>query len=266
MSPMQVLLADDQPQVRSALRLVLEHEPEMQVVGEATTAEALLTQAQAIHPDLILLDWELPGQAMSSLLPTLRKGFPYLSVIALSGQFEARQKALEAGADAFVSKGDPPERLLEILHEIRNGGKTIMRKELVKDWMIGDVITISVSTSLPEAHRLMTENRIRRLPVTKNDRLVGIVTLGDVREAEPSDATTLSIWELNYLLAKLTVEKIMTRNPLTIEQEATLGDAAKIMLEEKISGLPVVNGSGNIVGMITESDIFRAVVQKWSEG
>ena len=266
MSPMQVLLADDQPQVRSALRLVLEHEPEMQVVGEVTNAEALLTQTQATHPDLILLDWELPGQAMSNLLPLLRKGFPYLSVIALSGQLEARQNALEAGADAFVSKGDPPERLLEILQEIRNGGKTIMKKELVKDWMTRNVITISTDTALPEAHRLMTENRIRRLPVMKDGRLVGIVTRGDVREAEPSDATTLSIWELNYLLAKLTVDKIMTRTPLTIEQDATLGDAAKVMLEKKISGLPVVSSDGSVVGMITESDIFRAVVQKWSEG
>ena len=141
-----------------------------------------------------------------------------------------------------------------------------MKKELVKDWMTRNVITISTDTALPEAHRLMTENRIRRLPVMKDGRLVGIVTRGDVREAEPSDATTLSIWELNYLLAKLTVDKIMTRTPLTIEQDATLGDAAKVMLEKKISGLPVVSSDGSVVGMITESDIFRAVVQKWSEG
>ena len=112
----------------------------------------------------------------------------------------------------------------------------------------------------------MSENQIRRLPIIKNDHLIGIVTRGDVREAEPSDATTLSIWELNYLLAKLKVATIMTRNPLTISAEATLGEAAKVMLEKKISGLPIVNGSGNVVGMITESDIFRAVVQKWSEG
>jgi CBS domain-containing protein len=266
MAQMHVLLADDQPQVRSALRLVLDHEPEMQVVGEVTNAETLLTQTRTIHPDLILLDWELPGLAMKNLLPSLRKDSPYLLIIALSGQLEARQNALEAGADGFVSKGDPPERLLEILREVRNGGKAIMRKELVKDWMTGDVITISSDTSLPEAHRLMTENQIRRLPVIKNNRLVGIVTRGDVREAEPSDATTLSIWELNYLLAKLKVGTIMTRNPLTISGEATLGDAAKVMLEKKISGLPVVNSNGNVVGMITESDIFRAVVQKWSEG
>jgi len=266
MTKMQVLLADDQPQVRSALRLVLEHEPEMQVVGEVTDAETLLRLVKKIHPDLILLDWELPGLRSSNLLPILRKGSPYLSIIALSGQLESRQRALAAGVDAFVSKGDPPEQLLNILHEVRNGEKAIMKRESVKDWMTRQVITVSVDTTLPEAHRLMSEKKIRRLPVMKNGTLVGIVTLGDVREAEPSDATTLSIWELNYLLAKLTVNKIMTKNPLTITPGATLGEAARVMLESKVSGLPVVDEGNNVIGMITESDIFRAVVQKWSEG
>ncbi|MCP5014704.1 MAG: CBS domain-containing protein [Ketobacter sp.] len=262
---MHVLLADDQPQVRSALRLVLEHESEMQVVGEVVNTEALLTQIKTTNPDLILLDWELPGLSKSILLSTLRKDFPYLSIIALSGQLGARRNAIEAGVDAFVSKGDPPEHLLEILHEIRNGGKVIMKKELVQDWMTSEIVTISKNTTLPNAHRLMSEHQIRRLPVMKGDRLVGIVTRGDVREAEPSDATTLSIWELNYLLANLKVKQLMTVDPLTISQKATLGQAAKMMLENKISGLPVVKGNGDVVGMITESDIFRAVVQKWSD-
>ncbi len=140
-----------------------------------------------------------------------------------------------------------------------------MKQELVKEWMTGNVITVSSETTLPEAHRLMSENRIRRLPVTKNRRLIGIITRGDVREAEPSDATTLSIWELNYLLAKLSIAKIMTKDPLTISPEATLGEAAEAMLERKISGLPVIDDEKRVVGMITESDIFRAVVQKWSK-
>jgi CBS domain-containing protein len=147
---------------------------------------------------------------------------------------------------------------------MKNGGIFRMKQELVKEWMTPDVITISPETTLPEAHRLMTEKRIRRLPVVKNGKLIGIVTLGDVREAEPSDATTLSIWELNYLLAQLQVEKIMTSNPLTISEEATIGEAAQVMLDKKISGLPVVNSQGKIVGIITESDIFRTVVKRWS--
>lgn len=140
-----------------------------------------------------------------------------------------------------------------------------MRKELVKDWMSNDVITITPDTILPDAHRLMTDKKIRRLPVVKNGRLVGIVTLGDVRGAEPSAATSLSVWELNYLLAKLTIEGIMTPHPVTISPEAIIGQAARLMLEHKISGLPVVDDEQRVVGIITESDIFRMVVQEWSE-
>ena len=139
-----------------------------------------------------------------------------------------------------------------------------MKQELIKDWMTREVVTISPDTALPEAHRLMTEKQIRRLPVMKGDRLVGIVTRGDVREAEPSGATSLSIWEVNYLLSKLKIEKIMTRKPLTIFQDATIGEAANMMLEHKISGLPVIDSKEKLVGIITESDIFRIVVNRWS--
>lgn len=140
-----------------------------------------------------------------------------------------------------------------------------MKRELVKDWMTRDVLTITPDTSLPEAHRLMTNNNIRRLPVVKNDRLVGIVTLGDAREAEPSGATSLSIWEMNYLLSKLKVEKVMTKDPITIYANETIGEAAWMMLKNKISGLPVIDSEKRVVGIITESDIFRVVVQEWRE-
>lgn len=140
-----------------------------------------------------------------------------------------------------------------------------MKQELVMDWMTPDPYTITPDTTLPKAHRLMMEHSIRRLPIVKNRRIVGIVTLGDVRGAEPSGATTLSIWEINYLISRLKVEEIMTPRPLTINQDATLGEAAETMLEHKISGLPVVNGSGELVGIITESDIFRKVVRDWRE-
>ncbi|MCK6625048.1 MAG: CBS domain-containing protein [Anaerolineae bacterium] len=138
-----------------------------------------------------------------------------------------------------------------------------MKKELVKDWMTRDVVTISPEMTLPEAHRLMEEKKIRRLPVVDSGRLVGIVTRGDIRGAEPSGATSLSIWEVNYLLAKLKIGEIMTAHPLTIAAEETIGEAARLMLEKKISGLPVVDNAGRLVGIITESDIFRLVVQEW---
>lgn len=141
-----------------------------------------------------------------------------------------------------------------------------MKHELVKDWMTTGVITVTPDTTLPDAHQLMDKHNIRRLPVLDDKgRLVGVVTRGDVRGAEPSDATTLSIWEVNYLLAKLTVGKIMTRNPITVSPEATIEKAAKLMLDNKISGLPVVDESGKEVGVITESDIFRMVVKAWHE-
>jgi DNA-binding NarL/FixJ family response regulator len=129
----RIFLADDQAKVRSALRLLLDHEPGLYVVGEADETEDLLVQVEATNPDLILLDWELPDRSVtnssggsgSRLISTLRAYCPSLRVIALSGRLEARQASLAAGADAFVSKGDPPERLLTTLRAIE---ETINRR------------------------------------------------------------------------------------------------------------------------------------------
>ena len=138
-----------------------------------------------------------------------------------------------------------------------------MKQELVKDWMSTNLITIRPYTSLSEAHRLMTDYKIRRLPVLDNKKLMGIVTRGDIRGAEPSGATSLSIWELNYIIARLRIQDIMTENPITIKDTATIEQAAKIMLDKKVSGLPVIGSDGSMVGIITESDIFRLVVKAW---
>jgi CBS domain-containing protein len=132
---------------------------------------------------------------------------------------------------------------------------------LVQVWMTSPVITIKPQTLISEAHQCMKENGIRRLPVVEAGKLVGMITVGDVREASPSDATTLSIWELNYLWAQLTVERVMTRAVVTVEPDVPVTDAAQLMLDHKISGLPVVDQSGKLVGILTESDIFRMLVQ-----
>lgn len=117
---MRVLLADDQPKTRFALRLLLERQAGIAVVGEAADAEELLVQARATCPSVVLLDWELPNLALDgSLLSALRGVCPSVCVIALSGRPEMRMTALSAGADAFVSKADPPERLLTA---VRNAG------------------------------------------------------------------------------------------------------------------------------------------------
>lgn len=140
-----------------------------------------------------------------------------------------------------------------------------MRLELVKDWMTREVITLSPEVGVLEAGNLMRQKNVRRLPVVQHGRLVGIVTYGDVREAKPSTTSSLSAWEVNYLLARLTVGEIMTANPLTISPEATIGEAAHLMYTHKVSGLPVLNANQELVGIVTESDIFRMVVHDWTK-
>jgi len=136
----------------------------------------------------------------------------------------------------------------------------VMAKQaLIRDWMSKDVLTVDPKTPIAEAYRLMKERQVRRLPVVKDGHLVGIVTLGDVREASPSSATSLSIWELNYLWAQLTVDRVMKTQVIKIASDATLLEAAQLMLKHKISGLPVMDGE-RLVGIITESDIFRMLV------
>jgi len=116
---MRVLLADGQMKVRSALRLLLEEEPGLRLVGEAAEAEGLLVQVKMTVPDLLLLDWELPGLCATDLLLALRARCPQMKIMALSGRPEARPAALAAGADVFVSKGDPPERLLAAVGDLQ---------------------------------------------------------------------------------------------------------------------------------------------------
>jgi len=112
---MRVLLADEQPKVRFALRVLLEREPGLAIVGEVTNGDDLLHLVAVTLPDVVLLGWELPGLTAADVLSPLRRIQPGLLVIALSVRSEVRRLALSAGADAFVSKGDPPERLLAAL-------------------------------------------------------------------------------------------------------------------------------------------------------
>ena len=134
---------------------------------------------------------------------------------------------------------------------------------LVKEWMSSPAQVIEVKTSVGDAYNLMMQKNIRRLPVVEDGRLVGIVTLGDLREARPSPATSLSIYELTYLLTKLTVDQVMTHVPYTVTPATQIQQAARIMLERKVSGLPVVDDNDNIVGVITETDIFRMLLDQW---
>ena len=136
-----------------------------------------------------------------------------------------------------------------------------MNTDPVRKWMTGRVMTITPQTTLPEVQRTMLDCNIRRLPVVQGDKLAGIVTLGDLREAKASDATTLSIYELNYLMDKLTARDFMTPDPITIAPDATIVKAARLMVEHKIGGLPVVE-DGKLVGIITETDVCRVLMSQ----
>jgi CBS domain-containing protein len=132
---------------------------------------------------------------------------------------------------------------------------------LVRDWMTSPVITIFPNAAISTANYTMKEYGIRRLPVVENDTLVGIITIGDVREAKPSNATKLTTWELQYVWSGITVQDVMTRQVITISPEASIIDAVELMLEHKISGLPVINERHKLVGLLTESDIFRLLIK-----
>ena len=132
---------------------------------------------------------------------------------------------------------------------------------LVKNRMTLNPVTISSGASYAEAFDIIRESEFRHLPVVdKKGKLVGIVAETDLLHASPSSATTLSIYELNYLLANLLVEEVMSSPALTVADEAPLEEAARIMIEEKIGCLPVVRGD-ELVGVITETDIFKALVE-----
>jgi acetoin utilization protein AcuB len=132
----------------------------------------------------------------------------------------------------------------------------------VRMWMTTDVVTVTPETPILEAQDMMKKHSIRRLPVvSKRGKLVGIVTKSDIQEAGPSDATTLSIWELNYLLARTTVEQIMIQaeDLITVGPNDPIERAALLMRKHKVGGLPVVEGS-HLIGIITESDIFEVLL------
>jgi acetoin utilization protein AcuB len=127
----------------------------------------------------------------------------------------------------------------------------------VSDLMTGKPITVAPDMPVLDARQLMLKEQIRHLVVTEYERLVGIVTDRDIRLNLPSRATSLSVWELNYLLARLTVGAVMTKAVIMVRPSWEARDAARLMLEHKIGGLPVVDGE-RVVGIVTETDFLRA--------
>lgn len=127
--------------------------------------------------------------------------------------------------------------------------------EIVEKWMTAEVVAVAPATSLKEADALLTERRIRRLAVIDDGKLVGVLSLGDVRAAKASAAADMSGFSPEPSVAEL-----MTPDPITIPRSASLGLAAQTMLQLKVSGLPVVDGNGEICGVLSASDLFRYII------
>ena len=131
----------------------------------------------------------------------------------------------------------------------------------VQNWMTTDVVSVGPDTSLLKVGKLMKDHHIRRIPVVdEQGQVIGIISDRDVRDASPSKATTLDMYEMHYLLAELKAKNIMTAKPITVKPTDTVEQAALIMLDNKVGGLPVVDDSSKLVGIISDHDVFKALV------
>ena len=131
---------------------------------------------------------------------------------------------------------------------------------LVKTSMSTPAITIDVNDSMNDAIKLLKKHNIKMLPVMEKGKLVGIITDRDLKRASASDATTMEIHELLYLISKIKIKDIMTKNPVTVPPDYTIEETAEVLLKHKISGVPVVDHYGMVVGVITQNDIFRIII------
>jgi acetoin utilization protein AcuB len=131
---------------------------------------------------------------------------------------------------------------------------------LVKNWMSKNVIAIDIKDSMSDAIKLLKENDIRMMPVMKKGKLVGIVTDRDLKRASASDATTLDVHELLFLVSKIKIKDIMTKDPIMIPEDFTVEETAEVLLKNKISGAPVIDNEGKVVGAITQTDLFKVLI------
>lgn len=137
---------------------------------------------------------------------------------------------------------------------------------LVKNWMSKEVITVHVNNTMQDAAKLLREHGIRMLPVMEQGELVGIVTDRDMKRASASDATTLDVHELIHLVSTIKIKHIMRKNPITVPFDFTVEETAEVLLKNKISGVPVVNHDKEIVGTITQTDLFKLLISLTGAG
>ncbi len=131
---------------------------------------------------------------------------------------------------------------------------------LVQNWMSENVITINAEQSMEDAINLLKKNGISMLPVMKKGKLAGIVTDRDLKRAQASNATSLDIHEILYLLSTIKIGHVMSKHPITVPKDFTIEETAEILLKNKISGVPVVDSEKKLVGVITKNDLFRALI------
>ncbi len=131
---------------------------------------------------------------------------------------------------------------------------------LIKDWMTTAILTVDINTSVMRATRIMKENNIRRLPVMSHGKLVGVVTDRDLKEASPSTTSDVDLHEMYYLLAEMKIKDVMTDKCISLQEDDTLEKAALVMLKEKISGIMILDAEGNLVGLLSETDILRGFI------
>lgn len=131
---------------------------------------------------------------------------------------------------------------------------------LVKNWMRKPAVTIDENDSMHDAITLLKNHNIKMLPVIGKGNLVGIITDRDLKRASASDATSLEIHELLYLISKIKIKDIMTKKPVTVPPDYTIEETAEVLLKHNISGVPVVDQYGDIVGVITQNDLFRILI------
>lgn len=130
----------------------------------------------------------------------------------------------------------------------------------VEKRMSRQVVTVQPDVQITKAHKLMAQEKIQQMPVVKNGKLVGLVSERDILKAYPSSVTTLSVWEIASLLEKIKVKDIMVKNVLTVQEKTPIEQAARIMVDNKISSLPVMRGD-EVVGIITEADLFNVMLE-----
>jgi len=137
---------------------------------------------------------------------------------------------------------------------------------LVKDWMSKPVITVEGDASIVDVTNLLKEHHIRHVPVVAKGKVIGIITDRDLKRVSASDANTLDLHELLYLLSRLKVKKVMTPDPVWVPEEYTVEEAANLFFEHQISGLPVINNRNELVGIITQTDLLRVMMARFGPG